>query len=102
VARARGARAARPSIYGDDLLAWALARSGRCAEARPWSRRALRLGTHDALLFFHRGMIERCLGHGSEARAWLARAMTLNPAFSTRWAPLAGRLAATDRTAAAA
>ena len=27
---ARRARAARPSIYGDDALAWALARAGRC------------------------------------------------------------------------
>jgi tetratricopeptide (TPR) repeat protein len=100
VARARGARAARPSIYGDDLVAWTLARAGRCDEALPWSRRALRLGTQDALLFFHRGMIERCLGRGEEARAWLRRALALNPAFSTRWAPLAARLAGVRRTAA--
>ena len=62
LALARQARRARPSIDGDDVLAWALARNGRCAEALPYSRRALRLGTHDALKFFHRGMIERCLG----------------------------------------
>jgi Flp pilus assembly protein TadD len=102
VARARGARAARPSIYGDDLLGWALMRSGRCDEALPWSRRALRLGTHDAMLFFHRGMIERCLGRSDEARTWLRRALALSPGFSTRWDPLAERLAAGDRTAAAA
>ena len=65
LAAARQARRARPSIDGDDVLAWALERNGRCAEALPYSRRALRLGTHDALKYFHRGMIERCLGHES-------------------------------------
>jgi tetratricopeptide (TPR) repeat protein len=99
VARARGARAARPSIFGDDVLAWALARAGRCDEALPWSRRALRLGTQDALLYFHRGMIGRCLGRGEEARTWMRRALALNPGFSTRWAPLAARIAGVDRTA---
>ena len=98
VARAREARAARPSILGDDVLGWALARSGRCEEALPWSRRALRLGTQDALLYFHRGMIERCLGHGEEARTWMRHALALNPGFSTRWAPLAERLAGGNRT----
>jgi tetratricopeptide (TPR) repeat protein len=93
VARARGARAARPSIYGDDVVAWALARSGRCGEALSWSERSLRLGTRDALLYFHRGMIERCLGHGGGAQAWIRRALALNPAFSVRWAPLAARVA---------
>jgi tetratricopeptide (TPR) repeat protein len=91
--RARIARAERPSIDGDDVLAWALARNGRCSEALPHSRAALRLGTQDALKFFHRGMIERCLGHGAEARAWFERALALNPHFSVIWAPVARRLA---------
>jgi tetratricopeptide (TPR) repeat protein len=93
VARARVARSERPSIYGDDLLAWALARSKRCEEARGWSERALRVGTRDALLFFHRGMIERCLGERAAARSWMRRALELNPGFSVRWAPLAQRIA---------
>jgi tetratricopeptide (TPR) repeat protein len=101
VARARGARAARPSIFGDDVLSWALARSGRCEEALPWSRRALRLGTQDALLFFHRGVIERCLGNAGAARQWMRRSVELNPGFSTRWSPLAARIAGVDRTAPA-
>src|SRR5262249_41883828 len=65
VTRAKAARAQRPSIYGDDAVAWALARTGRCSEAREWSQRSLRLGTRDALLFFHRAEIERCLGNRS-------------------------------------
>jgi tetratricopeptide (TPR) repeat protein len=88
---ARQARRARPSIDSDDVLAWALARNGRCVEALPYSRRTLRLGTRDALKLFHRGMIERCLGH--ESRSWFARAVRLNPHFSLLWSPVARRYA---------
>jgi tetratricopeptide (TPR) repeat protein len=88
---ARQARRARPSIDGDDVLAWALARNGRCAEALPYSQRALRLGTRDSLKLFHRGMIERCLGHHS--RPWFIRALRLNPHFSILWSQVAQRYA---------
>jgi tetratricopeptide (TPR) repeat protein len=88
---ARRAEAERPSIDGEDVLAWSLARAGRCGEALHWSRAALRLGTEDALKFFHRGAIERCLGHESDARSWLQRALALNPHFSLLWAPVARR-----------
>jgi tetratricopeptide (TPR) repeat protein len=93
LARARAAHAERPSIDGDDILAWALVRNGRCGEALRYSRHALRLGTQDALKFFHRGMAERCLGHAGAARAWFRRALALNPHFSILWAPTASRLA---------
>jgi tetratricopeptide (TPR) repeat protein len=93
VARARAARAARPSILGDDALAWALARMGHCEEARSWSDRSLRLGTRDALLYFHRAEIERCAGNPRAARSWARRALALDPVFSARWAPYARRLA---------
>jgi tetratricopeptide (TPR) repeat protein len=88
---ARIAQRARPSIEGDDVLAWALARNGRCVEALGYSKRALRLGTVDAAKFFHRGMIERCLGHRGESRKWFRRALETNPHFSLLWAPLARR-----------
>jgi tetratricopeptide (TPR) repeat protein len=92
--RARAAYRDRPSIDGDDVLAWALARNGRCQEALGYSNRALRLGTQDATKFFHRALIERCLGDSEEARGWFRRALKLNPHFSVRWAPLARRGAA--------
>ena len=82
----------RPSIYGDDVLAWALARNGRCGEALAYSQRSLRLGTKDASLYFHRGMIERCLGHQEAAQRWFARAVDTNPHFSLVWAAPPGGL----------
>jgi tetratricopeptide (TPR) repeat protein len=93
VGLARAARRQRPSVEGDAVLAWALARAGHCGEALRFSRRALRLGTRDASKFFQRGMIERCLGHRREARAWFRRALATNPHFSLLWAPVARRYA---------
>jgi len=90
---ARRARADRPSIYGDDVVAWALARNGRCSEALSYSKRSLRLGTKDASLYFHRGMIERCLGRDANAGRWFKRALETNPHFSLVWESTARRLA---------
>jgi tetratricopeptide (TPR) repeat protein len=91
LARARAARADRPSIDGDDVLAWALARNGRCEEALPWSRHALRLGTRDTTKLFHRAWIEACLKR--DPRPWARRALALNPRFSPLWADDLRRLA---------
>lgn len=93
LARVREAYAERRSIEAEDVLGWALYRNGRCEEALRHSERSLRLGTHDALKLFHRGMIERCLGRGQESRRALERALAVNPYFSLRWAPVARRLA---------
>jgi tetratricopeptide (TPR) repeat protein len=89
VALARRARAARPSIYGDDALAWALARAGRCDEAVPLARRALRLGTEDGLLLFHLGYAEGCAGNEPAMREAYRQALDVSSAFSVRWVPIA-------------
>ncbi|HSF62353.1 MAG TPA: tetratricopeptide repeat protein [Gaiellaceae bacterium] len=88
VVLARRARAHRPSIYGDDALAWALARAGRCEDAVPIAKRALRLGTQDALLYFHLGYAEGCAGDRDEMRDRYRQALEIDPAFSVRWAPV--------------
>jgi tetratricopeptide (TPR) repeat protein len=88
LARARIAYTSAPGIYSEDALAWGLFRTGGCEQARAHSARALRLGTRDALLVFHRAMIERCLGAPS-ARSWFRRALAINPHFSFLWAPVA-------------
>jgi tetratricopeptide (TPR) repeat protein len=92
LARARRAYSERKSIEGDDVLAWALYRNGRCADARVHSVRALRLGTRDALKLFHRGMIERCLGHRAVSRSFLRRALAINPHFSVLYVPVARKV----------
>lgn len=68
----------RNDVYGWDLLAWALRKNGRDADARWAMGHALALGTRDAMLFYHAGMIERDLGEREAARRHLAEALAVN------------------------
>ena len=74
----------RRDIYGYDLLAWALHQSGRDREASAAMTHALALGTRDAVLFYHAGMIQRALGDNAAARRHLRAALEANP----YWHPL--------------
>ncbi len=76
---ARRAQADRPSIHGDDALGWALARAGRCARRRRWLDRSLRLGTKDALLFFHRGYAAGCAGDRQAMRGVVPQGARARP-----------------------
>jgi Flp pilus assembly protein TadD len=79
VAMARKARAARPTVYADDTLAWALRQAGRPREALPHARAAVRLGTRDALLWYHLAAAEADLGMRVPASGHLATAFAINP-----------------------
>ena len=79
LARAEREIEVRRDVYGWDLLAWALYRSGRLSEAREKMRHALALGTRDASLFYHAGMIEAALGSRGGARRYLETALAINP-----------------------
>jgi tetratricopeptide (TPR) repeat protein len=83
----RQAYARRPSVYGSDVLAWVLYQTGRLDEARDYSRKALSLGSRQALFLFHAGMIEYGLGNLAEASRYLEDALETNPYFSVRYAP---------------
>ena len=83
---ARQAYAARPNIHAADVLAWALHRNGQDAEAQPYSAESLRLGTQDALLYYHAGVIAQALGQTDAARQHLQSALEINPAFSILYA----------------
>jgi tetratricopeptide (TPR) repeat protein len=89
LAGAEAAYADRRSIDAEDVLAWAYYKNRRCREALGHSEAALRLGTKDALKLFHRGMIERCLGHEEAGARFLQQALDTNPHFSLIYAPVA-------------
>jgi hypothetical protein len=76
----------RKSIQVADALAWSLYRTGRVAAARSMSDRALRLGTRDALMHFHAGMIAIASNDEADARRHLATALKINRNFSILFA----------------
>jgi tetratricopeptide (TPR) repeat protein len=71
----------RHDIYTWDILAWVLFKNGSVAEAAEAEDKALALGTGDALLDFHAGMIDFELGRSERAQTLFKRALTLNPHF---------------------
>ena len=81
LAAAQAELAGRRDVSGYDLVAWALYKSGRAAEAREPMRRALAQGTQDAMLHYHAGMIARASGDPVAARNHLERALAIAPAF---------------------
>ena len=86
VRQARAVYEARPSIQAADVLAWALYKSGSYEEVLEYSGEALKLGTQDATMLFHAGMIRHSIGDYEEARNYLERAIQINPGFSVLYA----------------
>jgi tetratricopeptide (TPR) repeat protein len=81
----------RKDIYAYDLLAWNLYKNGKLAEARDAIEEALKLGTKDAKLFYHAGMIHYRLGDQDKAKAFLKRALSTNPHFHILFADAAAQ-----------
>jgi tetratricopeptide (TPR) repeat protein len=79
LARARAELTTRRDVYGWDLLAWSLYRSGRAPEAVPATDHALALGTRDAMLWYHAGMIRLAAGDSAGGRNALRTALRINP-----------------------
>ncbi|MEA2479303.1 MAG: hypothetical protein QOJ07_1225 [Thermoleophilaceae bacterium] len=91
VALARRGYAAAPSVRSSDALGWALTRAHRASAGLAYARRALALGSRDPAFLYHAGIAARDAGHTAEARAWLARAVSLNPRFAPINGPRARR-----------
>jgi tetratricopeptide (TPR) repeat protein len=71
----------RSDIYAYDVTAWNLYKNGKAEEAREAITKALRLGTKDAKLFYHAGMIYHQLGDKPKAQKYLKSALATNPHF---------------------
>ncbi|MFN7929981.1 MAG: tetratricopeptide repeat protein [Blastocatellia bacterium] len=81
LAIAQRERAARADIFTCDVLAWCYFKNGNLPQAKTALDEALRLGTRDARLFYHAGMIYRALGDEAQAATYLQRALALHPHF---------------------
>ena len=86
---ARRERELRSDIYTSDALAWCLFKKGELTEAKTAMDEALRLGTQDARLFYHAGMIEQALGNRRNAVKYLQLALKINPSFNILQAEVA-------------
>lgn len=76
----------RHSILVADARAWALYANGEYRAAAGFEHKAMKLGTQNALFFFHAGMIQLRLGHRDVARTFLQQAVAINPHFSIQHA----------------
>ncbi|HEY9402664.1 MAG TPA: tetratricopeptide repeat protein [Pyrinomonadaceae bacterium] len=85
----RRERAARSDIYTCDALAWVLYKKGDLAAAKTAIGEASQLGTRDARIEYHAGMIEHALGHHREAAKHLQLALKINPSFDVLQADVA-------------
>ncbi|HEV7464779.1 MAG TPA: hypothetical protein VGP96_00670 [Candidatus Dormibacteraeota bacterium] len=91
VSKAQAEWVRRQSVLVADALGWALHQAGDDRQALGYLDTALALGWRNALMLFHRGMVERSLGMAAAARRDLSAALSTNPHFSVTWAPVAAR-----------
>ncbi|MGH2620755.1 MAG: hypothetical protein ACRDHG_09325, partial [Anaerolineales bacterium] len=79
----------RKDVFGYDAAAWAYFKNGQLDQAQEMIALAMRLGTRDAKLYYHAGMIAQARGDLTAAERLLSEALAINPAFD----PLQARIA---------
>ena len=84
-------RAVRADVLTYDALAWCLFKKGRLGEAAEAIKQAKRLGTRDARIFFHAGMIDDALGDHRRAAEEFQLALGTDRAFNLVQAEAAQR-----------
>jgi len=89
LAAAESELSARKDIYGYDAVAWCALAAGKIERAAEAMGPALRLGTRDAKLHYHAGMIAMAAGDLAGAHRHLTEALALNPHFDLRGADAA-------------
>ena len=97
---AEGELTVRRDVYGYDIDAWALYKNHRYDDAKRAADRALALGTPDARLLYHAGMIDAALGADGSAIDRLGAALRISPRFDpVQVATARATLAALERKA---
>jgi tetratricopeptide (TPR) repeat protein len=81
--------AVRKDIYTYDAYAWALFKNKRYQDAQSASQEALKIGTPEALFYYHAGMIAQALGDETRAKSYLQKALQLNQGFDIRQGAIA-------------
>jgi tetratricopeptide (TPR) repeat protein len=81
----------RHDIYGYDAVAWCAFKAGHLARAHETMPQAMKLGTEDARLYYHAGMIAHAAGDLVQAKRLLRRALRINARFDPRGADVARR-----------
>jgi tetratricopeptide (TPR) repeat protein len=81
----------RQDIQGYDTAAWIYYRLGELDKAQEMMSLARQLGTLDAALLYHAGMIAQARGETAEAANLLSQALDINPAFDPIQARIAGQ-----------
>ena len=71
----------RRDIYSYDTLAWAYYKNGKYQQAWEASQQAIALGTQDAQLFLHAGLIQSKLNQTDKAQALFETAQRIDPNF---------------------
>lgn len=74
-------RSLRRDIYTCDVLAWCFLKKGETEAAKTAIAEALRLGTRDAQIHYHAGMIYNALGDKQRAVKHLQLALDIDPMF---------------------
>jgi tetratricopeptide (TPR) repeat protein len=82
----------RKDVYGADAVAWTALNAGKLEEAKAAIKEALKLGTRDAKLFYHAGLVAKASGDAEQARKYLSDALKLNPEFDPFQAPIAKKV----------
>jgi len=87
----RQERVARADIQTSDALAWCLFKKGKLAEAKESIEQAMRLGTRDARIFYHAGLIYDALNDRERAVKYLKLALEADFSFAVLQADAARR-----------
>ena len=82
----------RQDVFTYDAYAWALFKNKRYDEAWKASENAMKLGTPEAMFFYHAGMIANARADAAAAKQLLEQALKLNAGFDVRQAAIARKV----------